>query len=602
MLTMRKSGARRARFWPAALALITLLAGCERSGPHLLLEGEKLIQQGDGALAVQKLQTATELLTLPKQSAQAWNHLGLALHGAGRPREAEQAYRKALSLDPDLAVVRFNLGCLSLEQNQLAAAVDDLRSYTLLRTNAVAGWMQLGTAQLRARQYADAEKSLHTALRLNAKLPEALNNLGVIQQQRKKTREALLLFDEARKLQPNYPPALLNLAIVSQQHPPGRPYAAEKYHEYLALQPRPENWAAVSEVVRQLDWELRPPPPAVTNNPPTNTAALTARTNVPLARTPAPTNRVASLSPAPSAITTNQTNTVKTNPPLVAKVELVEPPVEPKPKPVPSVAPVPVPTPATNVAAPTVVTNAPKPVVANPPPAPPDAGKPGFFQRINPVNLFRSKPKPTPRTTELKPPPLPEVTNAPVSASVGKPSPVTPLSTQPVYTRYKYISPAKPVPGNRAEAEGLFNDGLQAQREKHWAAALEAYQAALKLDPAFFEAHYNLGLATLETGNLPRTLSAFEHALAIDPQSVNARYNFAAVLRRANHPQDAADELEKLLVAAPDEVRAHFSLANLYAQQLFQTAPAREHYRKVLELEPKHPQSTAIRYWLAANP
>ena len=75
-----------------------------------------------------------------------------------------------------------------------------------------------------------------------------------------------------------------------------------------------------------------------------------------------------------------------------------------------------------------------------------------------------------------------------------------------------------------------------------------------------------------------------------------------AVLRRANHPQDAADELEKLLAVAPEEVRAHFSLANLYAQQLFQMAPAREHYRKVLELEPNHPQSTAIRYWLAANP
>ena len=108
MLTMRKSGARRAQFWPAAVVLITL-AGCEPNGPRLLLEGEKLIQQRAYAPAVEKLQAATELLMLPKQSAQAWNHLGLAQHGAGQPREAEQAYRKALSLDPDLTVVRFNL-------------------------------------------------------------------------------------------------------------------------------------------------------------------------------------------------------------------------------------------------------------------------------------------------------------------------------------------------------------------------------------------------------------------------------------------------------------------------------------------------------------
>lgn len=28
----------------------------------------------------------------------------------------------------------------------------------------------------------------------------------------------------------------------------------------------------------------------------------------------------------------------------------------------------------------------------------------------------------------------------------------------------------------------------------------------------------------------------------------------------------------------------------------------RPHYRKVLELEPNHPQAVSIRYWLAAHP
>ncbi len=592
MLTMRKSGGPRVRFWPLALALI-VLAGCEPTGTHLLLEGEKLIQQGAFAAAVEKLQTAATLLTLPAQGAQAWNHLGLALHGAGRPREAEQAYRKALSLDPDLAVVRFNAGCLSLEQNQLAAAMDDLRSYTLLRTNVVEGWVKLGTAQLRARQNDAAEKSFQTALRLDAKLPEALNNLGVIQQQRKKTRDAQSRFLEALKHRPDYGPALLNLAIVSQQYAIGRPYALEKYREYLALQPRADHWAAVSEVARQLEWELRPPPPPVTNIPATNAAALPVRTNAPLARTTAPTNQVASLVPTAAALTTNQTSTIKTNPPLVAKTEMVAPPVEPAPKPA---------LPATIVTALPVVTNAPKPIVVNPPPAPSDTGKPGFFQRINPVNLFRSKPKPAPRTTELKPPSLPATPEVPANPATVKPSPIASLPSQPTYTRYQYVSPTRPAPGNRAEAEGRFNEGLQAQRDKRWAAAEEAYEAALKLDPDFFEAHYNLGLTSLETGNLAQALMNFENALAIDPQSVNARFNFAAVLRRANHPRDAADELEKLLAAEPRETRAHFSLANLYAQQLLQTAAAREHYRKVLELEPNHPQGTAIRYWLAANP
>ena len=61
-------------------------------------------------------------------------------------------------------------------------------------------------------------------------------------------------------------------------------------------------------------------------------------------------------------------------------------------------------------------------------------------------------------------------------------------------------------------------------------------------------------------------------------------------------------ELEKLLTAHPEEARAHLSLANLYAQQLNQPSLARPHYLKVLAIDPRHPQATAIRYWLAANP
>jgi len=33
-----------------------------------------------------------------------------------------------------------------------------------------------------------------------------------------------------------------------------------------------------------------------------------------------------------------------------------------------------------------------------------------------------------------------------------------------------------------------------------------------------------------------------------------------------------------------------------------QPVKARQHYLKVLEVEPRHPQAGAIRYWLAANP
>jgi len=91
-------------------------------------------------------------------------------------------------------------------------------------------------------------------------------------------------------------------------------------------------------------------------------------------------------------------------------------------------------------------------------------------------------------------------------------------------------------------------------------------------------------------------------ALAARPESLDARYNFALVLKRANYLADAARELEKVVAAYPNETRANLALGNLYSQQLHQEARARQHYLKVLDTDPTHPQASAIRYWLIANP
>jgi tetratricopeptide (TPR) repeat protein len=158
------------------------------------------------------------------------------------------------------------------------------------------------------------------------------------------------------------------------------------------------------------------------------------------------------------------------------------------------------------------------------------------------------------------------------------------------------------VAGNRREAQAPFEEGVQAQQERRWIAAIEAFGRAAELDPSLFEAHYNLGLAAYQENLLPQSLTAYENALAVQPESISARYNFALALQKANHPRDAANELEKLIATQPGEPRFHLTLAGLYAEALFEKEKARAHYLKVLEAAPQHPQATAIRFWLAENP
>jgi tetratricopeptide (TPR) repeat protein len=99
-----------------------------------------------------------------------------------------------------------------------------------------------------------------------------------------------------------------------------------------------------------------------------------------------------------------------------------------------------------------------------------------------------------------------------------------------------------------------------------------------------------------------KSTAAYETALALDADSASARFNFALALQRGGYLRDAARELERLLAKHPQDAGAHFALANLHSQSFQQPAKARPHYARVLELNPQHPQATAIRFWLRDNP
>ena len=252
-----------------------LVYGCRPPGPTALLQGERAIREGNLEVAVEQLQKATRLL--PK-NAQAWNHLGLAYHGSRQPAQALRAYRQALTCDYKLAAAHYNLGCLHLEQNDPAAAVDQLTSYTLLQPKWADGWLKLGEAQLALRRLDLAEKCFKTTLELRPRHPEALNGLGMIALQRRRPQDAFNHFNLALAQSPNYGPALLNLAVVAQQNLYNRPLALQRYRQYLAIQPRPVNWEAVAALANQLEAELNPPAahPAHTNL----VAAPVAKTNL----------------------------------------------------------------------------------------------------------------------------------------------------------------------------------------------------------------------------------------------------------------------------------------------------------------------------------
>ncbi len=571
--------------------------GCAPSGPRALVEGKNLLDAGDQAGAISKLSMAVEAMPA---NAQAWNYLGLAYHLAGRPEDAEKRYRFALERDRNLATVRFNLGCLYLERDNLPAALNELHSYTLLQPSVVEGWLKLGQAQFGARRFDDAERSLRAALELQPRHSEALNGLGLILLQRRRTQEAFNHFHAAAVQEPPYAPAVLNAAILNHQVG-NRPAAIQRYRQYLALGGAGTNAPAVEQLVRQLETEAhgitgasRPQTPLAGNSVPktSNTtatataaapkpsssgvaaAAAPARSNSPAAPVPATPVSVSAQISAPKPAPEPPRQVVRSNPPKGAEV-LAAKPAEPE---VSAVHPGTILKPAQELSKPAVRESVvPEPAVAEG--AGTNSQRRGFLSRLNPFG-GRNR------------------TNA---AAISRTATTPGTRTAGYSGRYSFLSPAAPTAGDLAESERAFKRGVKAQRAGSLSLAITEYQAAAKADPANYDAYYNLGLAALERNDARLSLWAYEIALALKPDAEDARYNFALALKAGGYWEDAADQLDRLLVAHPTDARAHLSLGNLLAQQLQQPEQAKPHYARVLELNPKHPEAAKIRYWLTAN-
>ncbi|MGD0259426.1 MAG: tetratricopeptide repeat protein [Verrucomicrobiota bacterium] len=441
-----------------------------------------------------------------------------------------------------------------VDEGKYPQAIEKLRTATSLLggTNALA-WNCLGVAYQYAGEMAEAERAYQRALALNHDLGEVRFNLGCLWLAQNKLEPAKAEFTACTLRRPNAVEGFLKLGAVQlRTHEPG---AAEKtFNDALRLSPQnPEalnglglarlQRGRAGEAAQCFDSALKQQPdyrPALLNLAIVSHQYLKDR-QLALEKY---REYLALKPPPPNAEA------------LAAIVRQLEQELNP---------------PARHVAANELAqlspkVNAPKATVTN-------------------VTRVVSAPKPEPAAI---------VTES--AASLPSPPPNGPAA------RYAYKSPAQPAPGNRSEAEHLFAQGVQAQQAHRLAQAMQSYRLATQLDPTLFEAHYNLGLTATEAGNLPAALAAYEDALAVQPQSLDARYNFALVLKQANCLGDAVNELERVLASYPNETRAHLALGNLYAQQFHQLAKARQHYLRVLELEPHNPQAGTIRFWLAANP
>src|SRR6266850_3011307 len=471
-----------------------------------------------------------------------------------------------------------------IEKGKYTQAIEKLKLATTLSSTNAQAWNYLGLAYHHAGQFDEAEKTYRRALLINHDLSEAHYNLGCLYLEQKKndaaktefiaytlrrvnSLDALLklgtaqlrvnefasaekAFQEALHLGPQNPEALNGLGCVRARQRGRANEAVPFFRAALKMQtnypPALLNWAIVAQQQAQdKRFALQKYREYISLKPPPENVQAVKAVAFQLEQELNP--------PHPPAITPRveiTTNFVNQRPAPTNINHAAAPKTELSPRP------------ATN-------SSRPLPAVAQSLPSNAD------IVRVPPEPIVR------PAQSTLSPATQPSQFAAPGNDSVET---------------------ASAPSANRVQAERLFAEGRRAQQAHRLPDSINSYRAATLQDPTYFEAFYNLALVTTESGNLPAAIAAYQNALAIRPDSLDARYNLALVLKQNNDYTTAVNEFEKLLEKYPNDTRSHLALGNLYAQQLHDPARARQHYLKVLEIDPHNPQAGTIRFWLTSNP
>ena len=97
--------------------------------------------------------------------------------------------------------------------------------------------------------------------------------------------------------------------------------------------------------------------------------------------------------------------------------------------------------------------------------------------------------------------------------------------------------------------------------------AVPAFRSALKLEPQNWEAHYNLALALLKTGDRAGAKQELEAAVRYKPDSVSSHFALGSLLQSNNKLDEAAEEFKTALKIDAQFVPASLKLSQVLTSQ-----------------------------------
>jgi tetratricopeptide (TPR) repeat protein len=149
-----------------------------------------------------------------RENAYRANNIGVALLEQFKHKEAADAFRRALQLQPDLALARINLGIALFNVPDLPAAQKELQAASALAPSAPQPPYLLGLLAKTQNRPEEAVAAFQKVLRVDANDVGANINLGQLYAQQRKYTEAIAVLRTAIAAEPYNATALYNLGTA----------------------------------------------------------------------------------------------------------------------------------------------------------------------------------------------------------------------------------------------------------------------------------------------------------------------------------------------------------------------------------------------------
>ena len=144
-------------------------------------------------------------------------------------------------------------------------------------------------------------------------------------------------------------------------------------------------------------------------------------------------------------------------------------------------------------------------------------------------------------------------------------------------------------------AEELFQLALDCEeRPGHLPHSADTYRRVLDLEPAWIDAHVNLGVVLYQMGRLDDAYSEFRAAVELDPAHGISRYNLGCVLEELGQLDEAIEHFRRAARAMPAHADVFFNLALAYEKR-GELPRARKQWRRYLRCAPNGPWAAQAR-------